>query len=264
MNFSFANDYKYCTVRIEIIDNQVNLLGSGTGFYFDITNGDNTKSFVITNKHVVKGANRGRFQIHRANEDGSINPSNTAGLYLENFESHWIMHPDKHVDLAAYPLPDYVRQAKGSQINPFIRTFSSEMIPSEYELQELNSIENIFMVGYPNSLWDEHHKLPIIRHGITATDPKIKFNWKNEFVIDCACFPGSSGSPVIIYKQEINKYDSPVKIFLAGILYAGPMRTSTGEISIKEIPARQELQAEFRMPINLGYVISSKELLAFI
>ena len=58
-------------------------------------------------------------------------------------------------------------------------------------------VEDVLMIGYPNGLWDTTHNMPIIRRGTIATDIKLDYNEKKEFVIDAACFPGSSGSPVL-------------------------------------------------------------------
>lgn len=35
--------------------------------------------------------------------------------------------------------------------------------------------------------------------GSTASHPAYNYNNRNEFVIDCACYPGSSGSQVMLY-----------------------------------------------------------------
>ncbi|MCO6360748.1 S1 family peptidase [Roseivirga pacifica] len=261
MDFSFANDFKYFTVRIEIIDDQCEVLGTGTGFFLDIQIGNETKSYVITNRHVVEGARRGRFAIHKAKEDGSLSLDNSAYLYPEKFHKSWIFHPDKNIDLAAYPLPQFIKEASNSSFKPYIKAFHSSNIPIHMGSMKINSIENILMIGYPSSLWDERNNLPIVRHGVTATDPKLDFNGKKCFVIDTACFPGSSGSPVVIYYNNVHQ--NRIEYILSGVLYAGPLRTEEGDIQIKEIPMNELLYAEFHLPINLGYVIKSNELLAF-
>jgi hypothetical protein len=48
------------------------------------------------------------------------------------------------------------------------------------------------MVGYPNGLWDTANNFPLIRRGVTATHIKNNYNGKSEFVIDIACYGGSS------------------------------------------------------------------------
>jgi len=55
------------------------------------------------------------------------------------------------------------------------------------------------MVGYPVGIWDSANNMPVIRRGITATHPGKDYEGKSEFMIDAACFPGSSGSPVFLF-----------------------------------------------------------------
>ncbi len=55
------------------------------------------------------------------------------------------------------------------------------------------------MVGYPVGLWDSVNNMPILRRGSTATLLDWTYEGRQEFVIDAACFPGSSGSPVFKY-----------------------------------------------------------------
>lgn len=59
-------------------------------------------------------------------------------------------------------------------------------------------MEKIVMVGYPNGIWDQRYNFPVFRSGVAATHYRYDWNGRPEFLIDCACFPGSSGSPVLI------------------------------------------------------------------
>jgi hypothetical protein len=125
------------------------------------------------------------------------------------------------------------------------------------------------MVGYPNGLWDETNNLPIARAGITATHPAIDYNGKPEFMIDAACFAGSSGSPVFYYNSGARTQrngsitmGSP-SAYLLGVLYAGPMFTAEGEIVVVDVPTKRKKIATSDIPMNLGYVIKSRVLLEF-
>jgi len=76
------------------------------------------------------------------------------------------------------------------------------------QLGELSAIEDIIMIGYPDGIWDSINNQPIIRRGITATQPKNNFNGKQEFLIDAACFPGydyfGQGAMLIERKRMID------------------------------------------------------------
>ncbi|WP_212933817.1 hypothetical protein [Robertmurraya siralis] len=106
-------------------------------------------------------------------------------------------------------------------------------LPSEDDLKKLKAIEDIIMVGYPNGLWDEHNNLPIFRKGITETHPNIDYDGKVQFLIDCACFPGSSGSPVVILNEGLFSSREAViagdRLIFLSILFAGPIYNVEGE-----------------------------------
>ena len=119
----------------------------------------------------------------------------------------------------------------------------------------------VFMVGYPIGLWDNVHNRPLIRRGITATDPRLDFEGRPEFVVDMASFPGSSGSPVI-------RPNAPGSSLLAsgghlmGVLYAGPMWSADGSIEVEQTPT--QVGVSVRVPSHLGYILKGhlvKELL---
>ena len=121
---------------------------------------------------------------------------------------------------------------------------------------------------YPNGIWDAKHNLPIIRRGITATHPKLFYNGKPEFLIDAACFPGSSGSPVFLanigsYVSQDGALCAGSRIALLGTLYAGPQHTATGEVVVVEVPTDTRAMAISTIPNNLGLVIHSSKLIDF-
>jgi hypothetical protein len=132
----------------------------------------------------------------------------------------------------------------------------------------LKAFEEIYMIGYPRGLWDEINNMPIVRRGITATAPYLDYNGTKEFLIDIAAFGGSSGSPVFQYNESgySDKLGSlnvgAPRLFLLGILYAGPQYTVGGEV-IKTVPGVSSEKVKSEIPMNLGYVIKSSEILGF-
>jgi hypothetical protein len=121
-------------------------------------------------------------------------------------------------------------------------------------------------VGYPIGLWDKINNFPIVRDGITASHPALDFNGQSIGVIDMACFPGSSGSPILICMQGFHDkkgaYHFGNKTILLGLLCSGPLLTQSGKIEIKEIPTTNLGSiATFNQMIHLGYYVKSKEIL---
>ena len=127
-------------------------------------------------------------------------------------------------------------------------------IPSEDEQSRFPALMPIAMIGYPTGLWDEQNNLPLFRMGTTASHPTIDFDGRAEVVIDMACFPGSSGSPVVFHDQQ---YFASAVRFL-GVLYAGPTTTIEGEVVLSKIPTNKT-RAESMM--HLGYVIKGRKVL---
>src|SRR5690606_28078780 len=118
------------------------------------------------------------------------------------------------------------------------------------------------MIGCPNGLSDETNNLPISRRGITATSLTKDYNGKPEFMVDMACFPGSSGSPIFLYDKngywdrKKNSYNlGAPRLKLVGILYAGPLIANDGRIVLSHMP-----RVEISSMMHLGNAIKASEL----
>jgi hypothetical protein len=270
-NLSLLEQLCFSTTRIETEDAVGNKY-TGTGFFFNLQVEDKLVPIVITNKHVVQGMNNGMFKLTKADTDNNpIYTSHFTITFETNFEKMWIFHPDNNTDLCVFPFNQLVTTAKEMGHTLFFRAFDNSLIPDSTKIQDIDVVEDILMIGYPNGLWDSTNNMPIIRRGITATDSKLNYNGKKEFLIDAACFPGSSGSPVIICnkggytdkKGNLN-WGSTRLIFL-GVLYAGPQLTVTGDIKVVTIPTLQQKTLSIsHIPNNLGYVIKAEAILDFI
>lgn len=267
-NLSPSEQITYCTTRIECksIDGQQSV---GTGFFYKfLETAGNHIPAIVTNKHVVKGAVEGRFRLHVTDASGKPSKSEWFDVVLDNFEHRWITHPNDNVDLCILPTaPLFQASAKQSK-QIFSIALNKALIPSSREIADLGAIEDVIMVGYPIGLWDSANNQPIVRRGSTATHPAMNYEGRQEFMIDAACFPGSSGSPVLLYNfgSYTTRDGGTVigsRVKLLGVLYAGPMYAATGEIVVVNIPTAQRSMAVSKLPINLGFVIRSERLNEF-
>lgn len=244
--------------------------GSGTGFFvFFLNDGKTAIPCVVTNKHVLENSVECSFQLTIKKENGEPDIGNYRTIVYQDFADKWIPHPDEEVDLAVFEVGRLIDKTYKQGIVFFWVPLDLKIIMRKEELAELSILEDIIMIGYPNSIWDEKNNLPIIRKGITATHPGYNFNGKDEFVIDAACFPGSSGSPVFIANlgSVKDKYGNITvgesRIILLGILYAGPQHTVEGDVKIVNIPTTQKAVTFAGIPNNLGYVINAYKLFDF-
>jgi hypothetical protein len=256
----------HSTVRIECTGARGEK-SSGSGYIYLFCEAEGRAiPCVVTNKHVVQGAVQGTFHLTLTKEDGTPDLGRHEPVVLRDLPRHCIEHPTPAIDLVAFPIgPILSSGTKDGRSYHFV-PLGKATLASRKLLDSLPPMEEIVMIGYPNGLWDELHNLPIIRKGITATHPGLRLNGKPEFLIDAACFPGSSGSPVFLanigsFVSQEGALCAGSRVSLLGTLYAGPQHTTTGEIVIVDVPTDTKPVAMGSIPNNLGYVIHASELL---
>lgn len=267
-HLSDAEQLAYSTVRIEAeLPNGGR--GTGTGFFFILgQQPDGTHSpVIITNRHVVAGAVKLKFCLTLAKPGGGPDRCNHAWFGVNRVEQLCFPHPDGETDLCCIPLAPLLKQAEERGQSPFFVTLCAGNLPSEAELNDITGLEEIVMVGYPNGIWDKVNNMPVFRRGITASHLHYDWNGRSEFLIDAACFPGSSGSPVFLFDQNGYRTRRTISLGtrcrLIGVLYAGPQHSVTGEIDFVTLPTAQVPVALSRIPNNLGFVIKAHKLLDF-
>jgi len=256
-----ADQLIYTTMRLTALSNGVPI-GTGTGFFFTFNFDGHPMDVIVTNKHVVEGADAVQLRLHMRNAAGEFLPEGQ--LFTINF-GYVVGHPDPDVDLCAIGVGAMTTLKKEGR-QAFAVSLGAHNIPSEQDWQSFDSVEGVWMVGCPNGLYDTMNNLPIVRSGITASSPRLLYRGKEEFVVDMACFPGSSGSP-IFQAPSLAKFDRKSgntqfgrveKGFLLGILYAGPMIKNSGEIVLSTTP-----RVEVTSMMHLGYAIRSNRILDF-
>ena len=233
-----AEKLMYVTVRIVGLNAAGVPIKFGTGFFYNQKFDDtNILPLLITNKHVVDGVAGVELVFHNKNLDAE-RPTGNIPVRLDfNLGVGWINHPNSAVDLCAFVIGGVLNSLSPP---PFLSALDKSLVPDSAQLEALDAVEDIIMVGYPNGLWDETNNFPLIRKGITATHPAVPYYLKATpsvplTVVDIASFGGSSGSPVFIYNR--NSYGdkkgniilNPRFIFL-GILFKARLWKVTGKL----------------------------------
>lgn len=260
---------QHSTVRLEceLSNGQKSV---GTGFYFAFQKNEISwdKIVIATNKHVIQDSIN--LTIYLTPIDTHNNPN-----YTKNFpstidikETDWIPHPSGNIDLCVLPFDKFYDNLFKSVGDFFIFAYSKENLADIQKLESLSAIETITMIGYPNGIWDQANNIPVIRQGITASHPKLDYNGNSEILIDCSCFPGSSGSPVLVFNPgghttKEGHFDTQGRLILLGILYAGPTYQADGQIVVTPISTLPNLKTETNLMLNLGFIIKSEKLLDF-
>ncbi|MCT2530836.1 serine protease [SAR92 clade bacterium H921] len=265
---SISEQLAHSTVRIETTTSAGSCQGTGFFYHFAI-NGENGTPAIVTNKHVVQGAISGKFVLTEKDENNSPVMGKYHELNFDDFGRLWTAHPNPDIDLCVMPIAPILNEANSRKLNFFcIYINKSDLLTSE-ELHELTAMEDVVMVGYPNGMWDQANNMPIVRKGITATHPNIDWNGNPESLIDAACFPGSSGSPVFLFNQSGYSSKTGVMVIgksrvkLLGILRAGFKYPIKGETEVVQVPIQN-----ISVPVspyfnNLGIVIKASQLEAF-
>ena len=218
---------------------------------------------------MVAGAVRGKFSLTLRGPDGGPQVGQHLSIELDQFEQRWLPHPEAGVDLTIMPIAPLLQEAQQRGRTFFFVGLDKSLVMSDAELGDLSALEDVIMIGYPNGIWDAVNNLPVVRRGVTATHPNVNYEGRREFMIDAACFPGSSGSPVFLYNvggwadRAGNMIMGGIRVKLLGTLYAGPQHTATGEIQIVTVPTTDRPVAISRIPNNLGMVIKASRLAEF-
>lgn len=134
---------------------------------------------------------------------------------------------------------------------------------------ELTALEDVVVIGYPDGVWDSYNNLPVLRQGVTATHPKIDFEQKPEFLIDAAIYTGSSGSPIVLYKnsdvmmgRDLNLGKDKPR--LLGILSGVFHHIEKGTLESMPIPTVRKKLPVMHIPNNIGIAVKATQLDGFI
>lgn len=262
---SLSEMITYSTVLIRCKYNN-GMSGSGTGFIINLCSNKENHTCIpvlITNNHVVENSIQTVFEFCKADENG--NPIDTDSFSLVYTGNAWIHHPNKEVDLRCLPLAEALNQLEKKEIRIFYIPLETELIPNKTLLNELSAMEDVVMVGYPIGLSDTYNHKPIIRRGITASHPGKDYQGKKETLLDMACYPGSSGSPVFILNQGAFSTQNGIsvgnRIYLLGVLYGGHEFNTRGILEFMNLPNMPTPVT--KIPMNLGIMIKSERILEF-
>lgn len=250
------------TIRIEATESN-GATSCGTGFAVEVDGKGGSIPLIITNNHVVEDAPSLKFRLSAFNDDG--HPIDAVDVDLQIEPSAIFSHPNPDIDLCAIPLGPVLNNMTSHGRNPMLTRIRAEDIASDSDDAECPLGGRVLMAGYPIGLWDEQTNTPVVRSGVLATSPAINWHGLPQFLIDCAVFPGSSGSPVfwyepVSYTTKAKTLRSGTIVKLLGVLYAGPVFDARGTIKVRDVPTARTPYAETELPTNLGLVLNVRAL----
>jgi S1-C subfamily serine protease len=166
--------------------------GTATGFFF--ANADESRLFLITNRHVVKDEaalffpDKLRLRLHVDRKDLKLSESFEIDLYPSGNPAWREISSDTDVVAIELDASDVRRRFYFASLNP------TNFIPPDVVL---GVGDPLLIVGYPEGFYDEKFNLPIVRQGSVASVFPVPFNDNPFFLADAILHPGTSGSPVV-------------------------------------------------------------------
>ena len=192
---------------------------SGSAFlvFKEITEGRG-HTFLVTNKHLLptEGCSKSiSIRVNVRTDDGIEISEISVPVVGENrkYLPSVRLHPKDDFDIAAINITKHVNEqgieAKWIPLSLFVTK-------SKLNEENITVGDEIFLLGYPDAIYDPRNVSPIVRQGIIATEPiqgyafnerlRKKYGLPEQidgFLIDANVFPGSSGSLVILKPQPI-------------------------------------------------------------
>lgn len=247
-----AKDLLFSTVRL--VTHSGDGGGSGTGFILDLeTHPEHSTPVLITNKHVVDDAIEVSFHLAVSDGGSGVRLGQGQEVRISNAQEAFFGHPDPDVDIAITPIGRVLLE---SSTRLFYRAIPASFIPDGAALEQLDAIEELVFVGYPDGRWDGVNQTPITRRGITATPIALDFDGEPCFLIDGSVFAGSSGSPVFVYNSGgftvAGRFAVGQRMMFVGILSATMVRPTPVHFG--------DLESTLQQEINLGTVFNSRAL----
>lgn len=259
----------YTTVVIQSKDAD-GTISTGTGFYFTFEfPGRGEIPTVVTNKHVIDGAVEFQFLVHRANPDGTCDLANMPITFKGMAAEIVIPHPNPEIDLCIVLIAGMLEALESRGDKVFRVHLAEKDIPDEGTLADLTAMEDATMIGYPAHVYDYANNLPVLRRGTTASHPATDFDGRPDGILDIACFPGSSGSPILIInegsfwrKKDAQLLHGSRTVFL-GITYAAAIYNASGNVERRPIPTRAKRITVTEVPMHISYYVKARVLRTF-
>lgn len=151
----------FTTVRIEADTPRGN--STGTAFIFSYLHDDGRHwDLLVTNKHVIADATEGRFFFTKGKSRKPLT-GQRHDFHVTEFQTLWHGHPDAYVDIAVAPLDRLWNHMKNKGMEIFATNIPSSFIPGSEQAADLDAVEDVMFVGYPNGIYDVKNLMPIVR-----------------------------------------------------------------------------------------------------
>ena len=190
---------------------------SGSGFLVIREIKDNQDHiFLVTNKHVIPPEGEKKsIAIRVTTRQANVAKVATIDVPVvgdsKKYLGNVLLNPNKDCDVAVVNITDeVVKNGVDAAWIPISLFITKDKLKAE----GITVGDEIFLLGYPDAIFDPRNVSPVLREGVIATEPTqgYAFNEKlkktyglpdqiDGFLVDANVFPGSSGSLVILKQQ---------------------------------------------------------------
>jgi len=236
----------------------------GSSFYHElVVRPGRNAPILITNRHVVEGYQQINLHLTASRDDNGRQTINPRNLHFPDLPSITYFHSNPAIDLAVILLGPILNLGvnDGSLIN--LSGVAEDVFVTPQLEEQLTFLENVIVVGFPQGLWDTQNNLPLFRRGITASPCMMDYEQEPNFLIDCAIYPGSSGSPVFLYNHPTyvanNQIQFGTQLAFLGVVARTIVFNAAGQPVEQAVPTAVDGAVVSRIPSSLGIVVKARE-----
>lgn len=161
------------------------------------------------------------------------------------------------------PIQGPINEMNQSQMQTCVAPVLRGHVPPPDKIAEMDVVEEVLFIGYPDGKFDRHNLTPIIRRGTTATSLELDYGGDPTFLIDASVFPDSSGSPVFI--ADMAKYKDKAgnlrvggrRAWFLGVVSSVFYRWEDGKIDVDPISATRGISIKSQEMLDLGVAYKS-------
>jgi hypothetical protein len=188
---------------------------AASGFLYGRKVGTQHHVFVVTNRHVVEGLDRGFFRFNPQGDAPALEYPFSA---LNARSQEWFFHPRKEVDVAVFPISVVL-----ANMDLQLQFFQREPHVADVARMKVIGVregDQVYALGFPLALVGKHRNAVVARMGCVAQIRDALAGRSDLFLIDAGIFPGNSGGPVLLKPEALFVPDTQAQqaSFLIGIV----------------------------------------------
>lgn len=227
----------------------------GTGFLYDASRTPGVPApTLVTARHVIEGATELTLRFIAKRPDGEADLGKYEEWTIPGGADAFTPHPNPQIDVAVYRLAGALMLMDRDGKAIYAVSLSDAHCPSDEALEEIDAIEEVFFVGYPDGQYDRVNQTPVARRAATATPIQLDWSGAPQFLVDAPIFTGSSGSPVVLVRPATHPNTPGSRLAQQRVVFLGVLTHSVQTPAEVRQKGRSKPEVEVRIGLSLGVV----------